>query len=188
MYLDNELSGTLKYQHLKEGQTYTLCVSRRFYHSNIDGSGYKGESEPYRVPFTVPYADSIPAEIGRVLVTEEPVVENGVVLHWPSSDSNVNVNAPFNLASNVKYQHAQPDDRQVFAQWQYYVGKSGWIDVPDELFAKDEQGNPIRGVAWKSDRKEARAYATLNAEAKLNGAYFRVKLSTPPAAVDTISE
>ena len=187
MYLDNEFSGTLKYQHLKEGQTYTLCVSRRFYHSNIDGSGYKGESEPYRVPFTVPYADSIPAEIGRVLVTEEPVVENGVVLHWPSSDSNVNVNAPFNLASNVKYQHAQPDDRQVFAQWQYSTG-NGWIDVPDELFAKDEQGNPIRGVAWKSDRKEARAYATLNAEAKLNGAYFRVKLSTPPAAVDTISE
>ena len=94
------------------------------------------------------------------------MVENGVVLHWPSSDSNVNVNAPFNLASNVKYQHAQPDDRQVFAQWQYYVGKSGWIDVPDELFAKDEQGNPIRGVAWKSDRKEARAYATLNGEAE----------------------
>ena len=32
--------------------------------------------------------------------------------------------------------------------------KSGWIDVPDELFAKDEQGNPIRGVAWKAIAKK----------------------------------
>lgn len=182
-------AGTLQYQHLVEGETYTLCVARRF-----PESSYDGESEPYRIPFTVPYADSIPAEIGRVLVTEEPLVKDGVVLHWPASDTHVNVNAPFNLGSNVEYERSQPDDRQVFAQWQYYIGEdlAGlpddlWIDVPEDMFAKDEQGNPIRGVAWK-DRKEARAYATLNAEAKLNGAYFRVKLSTPSAPVDTISE
>lgn len=186
MYLDNELSGTLKYQHLKEGQTYTLCVSRRFYHSNIDGSGYKGESEPYRVPFTVPYADSIPAEIGSTWVTEKPVVIDGRPVNF-SSDYNVNVNAPFNLAADVEYKHAQPDDHQVFAQWQYSTG-NGWVDVPDEYFVKDEQGNPIRGVAWKDDRKEARAYATLNAKITLNKARFRVKLSTPPAVVDTISD
>ena len=182
MYLDNELSGTLKYQHLKEGETYTLCVSRRFFHS-----GYKGESEPYRIPFTVPYADSIPVSIEKVLVTEEPVVANGAARHWLTYDSSVNINAPFNLSSDVEYQYKQPADHQVSAQWQYSTGK-GWVDVPDELFAKDGQGIPIRGVVWESDRKEARVYATLNAEAKLNGACFRVKLSTPPAAVDAISE
>ncbi|MFR1638710.1 MAG: hypothetical protein ACLSVD_05720 [Eggerthellaceae bacterium] len=49
----------------------------------------------------MPYADSIPPR-SKSAATEEPVVENGVAPLAPS-DSNVNVNAPFNLASNVKY-------------------------------------------------------------------------------------
>ena len=179
--LVNELSGTLKHQHLLEGQTYTLCVSRQFPYSD-----YNHESEPYRVPFVVPYADSIPVDIGHAWTTQEPVVKNGRPC-TAYADVDAGIHSTFNLAATVKYQHAQPEDHQLSGQWQYSSGNS-WYNVPDELFAKDDQGNPIRGFAWYEDGKSARVYATLNAEAKFDGSYFRVKVSTPPSPVDAISD
>lgn len=180
--LNNKMSGTLENQHLVEGQTYTLCVSRWFPHSD-----YAGESEPYRVSFVVPYTKSIPAKIHGVMVTQDPVVENGHPSGWVDTDYNIGIHEEFNLGANVEYQYMQPEGRQVHVQWQYGVGGT-WVDVPDELFVKDEQGNPICGFAWDEPyRKSGRAYATLKAEAKLDNKAFRVKLSTPSAPVDTIS-
>ena len=185
LYVDDVRGFTLADQNLREGQTYTLCVSRVMDNYYLLGR-YTGESEPYRVPFVVPYADSVAASITAVQVTEEPVVQNGKALDF-DTDYNVLVNGTFNLASDVQYTQAQTDGREVSAQWQYCIGSSGWTDVPDELFAQDEKGKPVRGIAWSDDRKSARLYATLNAQAKLDEAYFRVKLSTPPASVDTAS-
>ncbi|MCB6561643.1 fibronectin type III domain-containing protein [Gordonibacter urolithinfaciens] len=185
LYVDDVRGFTLADQNSREGQTYTLCVSRVMDNYYLLGR-YTGESEPYRVPFVVPYADSVAASITAVQVTEEPVVQNGKALDF-DTDYNVLVNGTFNLASDVQYTQAQTDGREVSAQWQYCIGSSGWTDVPDELFAQDEKGKPVRGIAWSDDRKSARLYATLNAQAKLDEAYFRVKLSTPPASVDTAS-
>lgn len=181
--LHNKVSGTLENQHLVEGQTYTLCVSRWVPHSD-----YLGESEPYRVPFVVPYTESIPAKVGGVLVTQDPVVENGHPSGSVHNDYSIGIHETFNLGVNVEYQYAQPEGRQVHVQWQYGLGGT-WVDMPDELFVKDEQGNPICGFAWEGTyREKGRAYATLKAEAKLDNKAFRVKLSTPSAPVDTISD
>ena len=135
LYVDDVRGFTLADQNSREGQTYTLCVSRVMDNYYLLGR-YTGESEPYRVPFVVPYADSVAASITAVQVTEEPVVQNGKALDF-DTDYNVLVNGTFNLASDVQYTQAQTDGREVSAQWQYCIGSSGWTDVPDELFAQD---------------------------------------------------
>lgn len=185
LYIDNVRSFTLESQHLKEGQTYTLCVSRVL-DNYFQHGRYRGESEPYRVSFTVPYADSVAASITPVKVTEQPVVQDGKAVDF-KTDYQVSVNAPFNLVSDVQYASPQPDNREVAAQWQYSLGH-GWVDVPDEYFVKDGNGNPVVGMAWNDDRTSARVYASLNANATLNQAVFRVRLTTPPTPTDTISD
>lgn len=180
-------SFTLENQHLHEGQTYTLCVARTSPRYNIKGN-YQGESEPYRVPFVVPYADNVAASITPVQVTDEPVVkdtDNGkkkpVNFH---QNYDAFTNETINLAADVEF--AQPLDRDPVVLWDYY--KDGWSQVPDEYFVKDDAGNPIKGVAWNDDLTSARLYAAVRADMKFDDARFRVRLSTPPAPVDTVSE
>ncbi len=174
----------LENQHLQEGQSYTLCVARASYQYGKPRY-YQGESEPYRVPFVVPYADKVAASITAAQVSSEPVVDGGKAVDF-NADYSVPVNGTFNLAADASW--AQPVSYEVAGQWQYRLESGRWVDVPDDYFAKDADGNPIRGMVWTDDRKQARLYASLDAKAALDTARFRVKLSAPPATADAISD
>ena len=80
-------------------------------------------------------------------------MENGHPSGSVHNDYSIGIHETFNLGVNVEYQYAQPEGRQVHVQWQYGLGGT-WVDMPDELFVKDEQGNPICGFAWEGTYRE----------------------------------
>lgn len=187
-YVDNARAFTLENRHLEEGQTYTLCVSRVF-DDYYRAGRYQGESEPYRVQFTVPRADDVPASVTPVRVTDQPVVQgSGDAAQAVEFEANYSapVNGTFNLAADAQWTRKHAGDVDV--QWQCKLQGGGWTNLPDDFFAKDGKGKPIAGQVWSDDRTAARLHATLNAAAELDGARFRVLLSTPPSPVDTASE
>lgn len=187
-YVDNARAFTLENRHLEEGQTYTLCVSRVF-DDYYRAGRYQGESEPYRVQFTVPRADDVPASVTPVRVTDQPVVQgSGDAAQAVEFEANYSapVNGTFNLAADAQWTRKHAGDVDV--QWQCKLQGGGWTNLPDDFFAKDGKGKSIAGQVWSDDRTAARLHATLNAAAELDGARFRVLLSTPPSPVDTASE
>lgn len=168
---------TMKNQTLREGQTYTLCVAHVV--NRVNALVYRGESEPYRVEFTVPYSDSVVTDITSAQVTKNPVVKDGNPVDF-NADYSMTLGETFNVVADAQW--AQPVTRGVTAQWQYKPSGGSWTDVPDEYYAKDGSG-----MTWNSDKTAVRMHASLNAKAALNGARFRVRLSTPPATADAAS-
>ena len=132
---------------------------------------YKGESEPYRVQFTVPRADDVPASVTPVRVTDQPVVQgSGDAAQAVEFEANYSapVNGTFNLAADAQWTRKHAGDVDV--QWQCKLQGGGWTNLPDDFFAKDGKGKPIAGQVWSDDRTAARLHATLNAAAELDGA------------------
>ncbi|RDB63950.1 hypothetical protein C1878_03955 [Gordonibacter sp. 28C] len=168
---------TMENQTLREGQTYTLCVAHVV--NKVNALVYEGESEPYRVEFTVPYSDSVVTDITSAQVTKDPVVKDGNPVDF-NADYSVPLEGTFNVVADAQW--AQPVTRGVTAQWQYKPSGGSWTDVPDEYYAEDGSG-----MTWNGDKTAARMHASLNAKAALNGARFRVRLSTPPATADAAS-
>lgn len=173
-------------QHLKEGQTYQLCVARVF-HRPDRGDVYEGESEPYRIPFIVPYADSMPVSVTTPKITVDDVV---TLDNKPCSFlfyRGIPLNGPFNLVVDVKYRQPQPEGQTVSAQWLYRDPHSleGWIDVPADFL--ENEGSPYY-VAWSDDRKTARVYTTLKADRALDRKIFAVMLASPSSPADMVSQ
>ena len=184
-YVADKGSFRLAGQHLKEGQTYQLCVARAFHRPDVGGT-YKGESEPYCIPFEVPYADTMPASITAAKMSGDDVVTPDNKPCSFESHTGIAINGDFNLVADLKYDQPQPEGAVVHAQWQYCkFGKGGWgwADVPENLI----EGSPYY-IAWSDDRKTARVYTTLRAYEKLDECYFRVKVSTPTSLTNAISD
>ena len=184
-YVADKGSFWLAGQHLKEGQTYQLCVARVFHRPDVGGT-YKGESEPYCIPFEVPYADTMPASITTAKMSGDDVVTPDEKPCSFESHTGIALNGEFNLVADLKYDQPQPEGAVVHAQWQYCkFGKGGWgwTGVPENLI----EGSPYY-IAWSDDRKTARVYTTLRAYEKLDECYFRVKVSTPTSLTNAISD
>lgn len=170
-YVADVRSFNLADQHLKEGQTYQLCVARTFYRS-YGKDTYEGESEPYRIPFVVPYADSVPVSITVPKMTVDDVVTLDNKPCSFETFSKIPLNKPFNLVVDAEYEQPQPESRPMQVRWQYSDSWDGvnWADLPVDT-----------RVAWSDDRKTARLYTTLNADIAFDEAFFRVRLSSPPS-------
>lgn len=185
-YVDNARAFTLENRHLEEGKP-TRCACRAC--STITRAGrYQGESEPYRVQSTVPRADDVPARHAGARDDQRGAGQQATRRRRSSSRPPAPVNGTFNLAAGRCGRASTRARRRRGRAVAVQAARGGWTNLPDDFFAKDGKGKPIAGQVWSDDRTAARLHATLNAAAELDGARFRVLLSTPPSPVDTASE